>query len=187
MVKDASKIQLKPVLLNIGCGSIRLDGWIGVDAYGEPDVKHDLNVTPWPFKDNSVDKILAAHVFEHLDNWWGAFLECVRILKPLGTLEVRVPHESSTTALGYRDHIRPFASCSWYGIEGTSCGTNAWASEEPRLPMRIVANYLKPFPKYQILFYWFPWIGRFCSFHMRNFIHEQRWVFEKLPQREGSQ
>ena len=175
--------DVPPTLLNIGCGAIKLDGWIGVDAYGDPDVRHDLNVIPWPFKDNSVDKILAAHVFEHLENWWGAFEECVRILKPYGLLDFRVPHDSSSTALTYRDHLHVFSSNSFYGIEGTRCGTNNWAGSQPRLPMRIVSYQLIPFREYQRIFNLFPRIGRWLAIHGRNFIHEQRFIFEKLPPR----
>ena len=44
--------------LNIGCGEFKKDGYINVDYYSvsEPDVKHDLNKFPYPFKPCPVTK-----------------------------------------------------------------------------------------------------------------------------------
>ncbi len=173
-----------PVMLNLGCGTVKWPGWIGVDAYGEPDVRHDLNVTPWPFADASVDQILAAHVFEHLDNWWGAFRECARILKIGGILEIRVPDESSTDAAGYRDHVTVFSRYSFQGIEGTHAGTNAWATTQPRLPLRLLHWCRLPRPQYKWM-KWIPGLLMFCMEHMRNFAHEQRFTFQKTGEFYG--
>ena len=169
----------KPVLLNIGCGRMILGGYINVDAYGDPDVKWDLNIIPWPFEDNSVDGILAAHIFEHLTNWWGAFGECARILKPGGQLNFRVPHISSSTATGYRDHINVFGPESFHGIEGTTSGTNTWAeSENNSVPMKILYQELVVFKQYR----WmqrFPKLVIFLANHFRNFVWEHGFIFIK--------
>lgn len=169
---------MKPLMLNLGCGSVRWPGWTGVDAYGEPDVKHDLNVAPYPWPDDSVDQILASHVFEHLSNWWGAFLECVRILKPGGILEIRVPDESNSDAGCYRDHLHIFRLTSFQGVEGTHAGTNAWAAGEPRIPLKMIQYARMPHQCYEWM-QWIPGLMRFCADHMRNFIHEQRFTFQK--------
>ena len=54
--------------LNLGCGSKILEGYTNVDKfdYYKPDTVHDLEVTPYPFKENSVDEILMSHVLEHI-------------------------------------------------------------------------------------------------------------------------
>ena len=54
--------------LNLGCGSKILEGYTNVDKfdYYKPDIVHDLEVTPYPFKENSVDEILMSHVLEHI-------------------------------------------------------------------------------------------------------------------------
>ena len=52
--------------LNLGCGMNRLDGYVNVDRYGEPDLRHDLEVVPWPWPDDSVSEVLLKHVLEHL-------------------------------------------------------------------------------------------------------------------------
>ncbi len=50
--------------LNIGCGNDKKKGYVNVDF--SPDVKPDkvwnLEKVPIPFKENSVDEILAHHV-----------------------------------------------------------------------------------------------------------------------------
>ena len=114
----AGKHVSGPVLLNMGRGINTEPDHINVDAYGRPDVVWDLNVTPFPWATNSVDGIQARHVFEHLENWWEAFVDCARILKPGGYLRIHVPDESSTTALTYRDHLRVFSLASFHGIQG---------------------------------------------------------------------
>lgn len=177
-----------PLLLNIGCGrSEKQDGWTGVDAYGDPDILHDLNVLPWPFDDNSVDKIFARHVFEHLENWWGAFSECGRILKPKGELEIRVPDESSASAITYRDHCNVFGLQSFYGTYSQRRpGTNAWAAEQPLVPLKLTGYAQVPFKKFEWMAKYCPWLLKFCAMHLRNFIWEQRFMFEKVPQMQGA-
>lgn len=171
----------KPVLLNLGSGFNPLDGYVNVDFYGEPDVRHDLNLAPYPWADNSVDGIEYWHALEHLDDWWTSFTECARILKPGGFLHIRVPDESSTTALAYRDHKTVFSLVSFHGISDRPHGTNAWAATETgTVPLVLTSYYQVPFEQYQWMTRWCPWLLRFCAKHMRNFIWEQRFYFMKV-------
>jgi predicted SAM-dependent methyltransferase len=52
--------------LNLGCGMRRLDGFVNVDKFGEPELRHDLETFPWPWPDDSVVEVLLNHVLEHL-------------------------------------------------------------------------------------------------------------------------
>jgi hypothetical protein len=52
--------------LNLGCGSKRLDGYINVDKFGDPDLQFDLETFPYPWENNSVTEIKMHHVLEHL-------------------------------------------------------------------------------------------------------------------------
>ena len=47
--------------INLGCGSKILPGWTNLDKFStyKPDIVHDLEVFPYPFKDNSVEEILS--------------------------------------------------------------------------------------------------------------------------------
>jgi len=173
--------NVKPHLLNLGCGTNKLDGYINVDAYGEPDFWWDLNMFPYPWPDASIDGIEMWHVLEHLEDWWTAFTECARILKPGGYLHIRVPDESSSTALTYRDHLRVFSLCSFHGTEETSHGTNAWAIEvHNSVPLKLESYFQVPFRQYEWMARWCPWLLRWCATHLRNFIWEQRFMFRKV-------
>ena len=177
--------------LNLGCGFQKLRGFINVDMFDncDPDVIWDLNQFPWPWEDNSIDYIFASHILEHLDNWWGAMVEASRILKSKGTLHIRVPDESESSAGTYRDHKHILSVFSFYGLmDGTGSifrwerNVNAWAKEHyGEIPLKIVSYAQVPHTQYQWMVRWCPWLMRFCSDHMRNFIHEQRMEFEKVP------
>ena len=82
-----------PIRLNLGCGLTIIPGWLNCDREKgrNIDVTLDMN-DPLPFEDNSVDEILAAHILEHLPEWYKSVIECHRILKPNGKLTVRVPY-----------------------------------------------------------------------------------------------
>ena len=173
------------VRLNLGCGFLPKIGFINVDAFEicKPDVVHDLNVFPYPWDDNSVDLIELWHVLEHLEDWWAVFRECTRILKVGGVLDIHVPDESSTTAGTYRDHLHIFSQVSFHGIlDRTGFGTNAWAAmEDETVPMRQIKYKQAPFKEYNWMLRWpFRGLLLFCSRHMRNFIWEQQFAFQKI-------
>jgi SAM-dependent methyltransferase len=142
-----------------------------------------LNVFPYPWGDDSVDGILMFHTLEHLDDWWGAFTECARILKVGAQLEIRVPDESSLTALTYRDHKHVFSNYSFHGIQDRrGFSTNAWAHlEDEIVPFEMVDYKRVPHNKYMWMTRWpFVYLLGFCADHLRNFIHEQRFLFTKV-------
>ncbi len=176
---------MKPVFLNIGCGFNQIESnenenWINVDAFDvcKPDIVHDLNEFPYPFEDDSIDGIFASHVMEHIDDWWGAFKECVRILKPGATIEIRVPHPSSDSAITYRDHLHVIDLRSFDGtMSGPERTTNAWFEHQDKVPAVLVSYQLNAWKQY----WWMPnWLLAFCANHFRNFIWEQRITFEKV-------
>ena len=78
--------------LNLGCGDNLLDGYINVDKYDKAaDVQADI--TDLPFEDNSVDKVVAYQVIEHVPYNLNdkLFAEIYRVLKPGGTAILETP------------------------------------------------------------------------------------------------
>jgi SAM-dependent methyltransferase len=181
MVRNA-----RPLILNIGCGFRKHEDAVNIDGFAacEPDVLWDLNDFPYPWGDNTVDQIYAYHVFEHIADWWGAFRECARILKPRGELEMRVPDISSDSAIAYRDHLHQINLFSFDGVANRSGGRgmNSWAAEQEVVPM-VLSRYARvPFAQYN----WIPiWLIRILARHLRNFIWEQRFIFIKVKTHDG--
>lgn len=111
---------MKKVILNLGCGKTRIPGSIGIDSIKIEkyvDIVHNLDILPYPFKNNSVDEIHCYHVLEHLHNPLDKIKEFYRILKPNGILNIRVPHFSSMGAFSDITHIRPYGYTSFDCLE----------------------------------------------------------------------
>jgi len=101
------------VKLILGCGPhhVRQQGEVLLDRIKFPnvDIKHDLDVHPWPFEKNYADGIVAVHVVEHLRNLLIPFMnEAWRVLKPGGSLYLETPLAGVDPDMDYADptHIR---------------------------------------------------------------------------------
>jgi len=89
-------------ILDLGCGENKVPNSIGLDNVQLPgvDVEHDLLNLPYPFENESIDKIYLRHVIEHFafENINFIMNECNRILKNDGLLVITVPHVFSISA-----------------------------------------------------------------------------------------
>jgi SAM-dependent methyltransferase len=94
--------------LNIGCDYDYKEGWINLDNQGNPDVLYDLNIFPYPFKDNTFDVILANHVLEHLDNPLRTMQELWRISKDGAEIIINVPYFNHYKAYADLTHKKLF-------------------------------------------------------------------------------
>tara|TARA_Y100001968_G_C19373783_1_gene726483 strand:+ start:287 stop:847 length:561 start_codon:yes stop_codon:yes gene_type:complete len=96
--------------LNLGCGEKRLPNYINVDKFGSPDVKHDLELFPWPWETNSVSEIALIHVLEHLgkdvETYFGIFKEMYRICKNKAKIQIIVPHFRHENFYDDPTHVR---------------------------------------------------------------------------------
>jgi predicted SAM-dependent methyltransferase len=99
--------------LNLGSGSKIIDGYTNVDKfdYYKPDIVHDLEVTPYPFEDNSIEEILLSHVLEHIGQDPNVFnniiKEFYRICKNQSVIDIRVPHPRHDDFISDPTHVRP--------------------------------------------------------------------------------
>ena len=84
-------------VLDIGCGTDKLEGAVGMDANPDShaDVIHDLDVRPWPFEDSSFDSVRAQDVLEHVTDFVGVVEEIWRVCRPAAIVRVRMPFMSS--------------------------------------------------------------------------------------------
>lgn len=68
---------------------------LDIDPNHQPDVVHDLHVTPLPFVDDQFDEIVCHHVLEHLNDISSVMSELHRICSSQGKIYIEVPHHTS--------------------------------------------------------------------------------------------
>jgi predicted SAM-dependent methyltransferase len=80
-----------PLKLDIGAGNDPQEGYMAVDAFGNPDVQADM----WalPFDDDTIDEIRSAHALEHISKFQvvPTLWEWRRVLRSGGRLDLQVP------------------------------------------------------------------------------------------------
>lgn len=102
-------------ILDVGCGSKKIKGAIGIDQRMYPciDVCCNLNYFPYPFKDNTFALIIFRDVIEHLQDTIKVIEEIYRIIKPGGVLVLLYPHYTYSTAYTDPGHVRYFSALSF--------------------------------------------------------------------------
>ena len=108
--------------VDLGCGFSKPSGFIGLDNLegfraqipdkeNAPDILCDLNRSPFPFPDKSVDEVRSSHFLEHslLDH---VIDESFRILRPEGTKLFAVPYANSAEGM-YPGH-QIFLTEKWF-------------------------------------------------------------------------
>ena len=97
--------------IDLGCGSSKRPGYIGVDTVAGDSVDHVINIQNerLPFADRSVDEIYSSHCFEHIDNFSLTFREISRVAKEGALLEFWTPHAWSDEGFIY-DHVTHFTA-----------------------------------------------------------------------------
>lgn len=84
------KMNGKPVVLNLGCGTDSRG--IGIDMnYDSADITADLN-KGIPLEDDTVDSVIIEHVLEHVENPSELLREIYRVLRIDGTGVIEVPN-----------------------------------------------------------------------------------------------
>jgi SAM-dependent methyltransferase len=101
-------------LLDVGCGSKKHPGAVGIDRSAETDadVVHDLDSVPWPLADATFDEILLQDVIEHLREPYAVFAELHRVARPGARVKLRTPHFSSALAYSDPTHVHYFSAAA---------------------------------------------------------------------------
>ncbi|MBU0471863.1 MAG: methyltransferase domain-containing protein [Nanoarchaeota archaeon] len=96
--------------LNLGCGNKILKGYLNVDVADLSGVNiiHDLNKTPYPFKENSIEEVFCRHFLEHVDNLFFVLEEICRISKNHSKVKIIAPYFSGQGAFNDPQHKRFF-------------------------------------------------------------------------------
>jgi SAM-dependent methyltransferase len=95
--------------IELGGGSFGRGGeWINVDMVRTADVVHNLDVTPWPFPDDSIDAIYSSHCIEHVKCPISFLSECARVGRLGCEIEIRCPAPYSDLAM-VAGHVSVFS------------------------------------------------------------------------------
>jgi hypothetical protein len=96
--------------LNLGCGLNKFENYVNVDCSEifKPDEVVDLNVRPWPWKDNEFQHIVAKNILEYVGKTDNDFVETIkemyRISENGAVWEIQIPHWRCDTSV-YKNQI----------------------------------------------------------------------------------
>jgi len=107
--------------LNIGCGKDYCEGYLNCDWTDRIKVDKVVNLEEkLPFKDNSVDEVLAYHVLEHIKNFIQLIHELYRVCKKGSIIYVKTPFYSAWGQFNDPTHVRFFTPWTFnYFNQGT--------------------------------------------------------------------
>ena len=97
-------------ILDTGCGKHKTPGAIGLDCNPktDADVIHNLDVFPYPFKDNEFDVIVGNQVIEHVQDVLAVMRELYRIAKPGAIIKLDTPHYTDVSSFRDPTHKHHF-------------------------------------------------------------------------------
>lgn len=113
----ATPSDYQPLRLDLACGAVCAEGFVGVDIAPCEGVTHvmDLSQPGWDFPDNSVDEARCSHFLEHLtgDEQITFMNELYRILKPGAGAIIITPYGWNDRAWMDPTHKRPIVFSSY--------------------------------------------------------------------------
>ena len=100
--------------IDIGCGSNKREGFIGIDYAKNPGVDFVLDLTndPLPFGDRTVDHVFSSHFLEHVHAPNHIFSEIGRVCRDGAKIEIWTPYAFSNEAFMY-GHVTYLTEEHW--------------------------------------------------------------------------
>jgi SAM-dependent methyltransferase len=111
MAVDREKRGLK---IDVGCGALKKEGFIGLDFVAEPGVDYVLDLTKdrYPFGDKTVSHVFSAHFLEHIGGPNHVFTEISRICEDGAKIEFWTPYAFTNEAFLY-GHLTFLTEEAW--------------------------------------------------------------------------
>lgn len=116
-----------PKKLDLACGQAKREGYVGIDIAGDADIYHDLLVTPWPIRSDSVEETVCSHFVEHIphyrpefngvDGWWVFFNELYRVCKNEAKVVFSHPYAKHERAFWDPTHTRYIHEMTWHYLD----------------------------------------------------------------------
>lgn len=128
----------KLVKINLGSGRLKMDDYINIDCVqvidgnGDKtvDLVLDIEREHLPYKDNSMEEILADNILEHVGNLLFVLNECHRVLRMEGIIKGVVPAAGSEYDFKDPTHKRHFIAKTFTYFTGSA----DWNKEKPSHP-----------------------------------------------------
>jgi SAM-dependent methyltransferase len=113
----SAQAQDSPLKIDLGCGSAKREGFIGLDYVAFPGVDYVLDLTKerWPLADGTVDHVYSSHLFEHIFPHDPLFREIGRVCRDGATIEIWTPYAFSNGAFLYT-HVLFLTEMQWLHI-----------------------------------------------------------------------
>jgi SAM-dependent methyltransferase len=158
-----------PRILDVGCGINKQPGTLGVDRNpaSRADVLCDLDSFPYPFADNSFDRVLAIHVIEHVADVMGAMREFHRLVRPGGTVRIETPHYTDFSSFcdpTHRSHLNSY-SFRYFGEDHGGFGYYTQAKFR-EISVRVKLLRFWKWLGFEYLVNRFDWYRRFWEYYL---------------------
>lgn len=152
------------VIVDLGCGTSKVSGAIGIDRLSLPEVDIICNFeNSLPLKSDSVDTLYASHVIEHVSNLIPFMEEIYRVCKPGASVFIVAPYYTSRGAFRDPTHVRFITEDTFQYFQNPT-------------PYRIKTNF-----KIQKIHYKYRTIFRFFPEFIRSILRKHFWnVAEEL-------
>ena len=134
------------VVVELGCGSRKKEGRIGIDRVDLPgvDIVADLEKGLSYFPDHCVDAIHCRSVMEHIEDIEALLAEMLRVLKKQGRAYVFVPHFSNPYYYSDYTHVRFFGLYTFYYFVDTKHQLKRKVPDYyTKLRIRVISQRLK--------------------------------------------
>jgi SAM-dependent methyltransferase len=162
--EEVAAIPPSKKVLELGCGQKKVVSHstsVDVNPRSRADVIHDLNVTPYPFDDDTFDVVIAEHVLEHLVDVVAVVQEIHRICRPSALLYVEVPHFSSSEFFTDPTHRHSFSTRSFdYFVPGTDLHEFRYSTASFRRRRVYLSGFNRHIER---------WVNRHFSLYERRF------------------
>jgi len=168
-------------ILDVGCGIRKHPGAIGIDRNpaSRADVLCDLDHFPYPFGDNSFDRLTAIHVIEHVMDVIRTMEEFHRLVRPRGTVRIETPHYTDFSSFcdpTHRSHLNSF-SFRYFGENHGGFGYYSKSKfRELSVTVRLLA--LWRWLGFEFLVNHFPRYRRFWEHYLCYIVRGKVMVFE---------
>ncbi len=113
-------------ILDVGCGIHKQAGAIGLDRNpaSRADVLADLDRFPYPFANNSFDRLTCIHVIEHVNDVIRTMEEFHRLVRCGGSVRIETPHYTDFSSFcdpTHKSHLNSF-SFRYFGEDDAGFG-----------------------------------------------------------------